>query len=298
MKMKNWWLLVVMFIVASDAYAAIITQTGSWDLSEDIVVTTPLNYAHNEMDSVLFSQFDPALGDLIGVEFLRVSGVSNSRLHARNLSQQLGNFNYSNFHVVGYAAGVGLWYPTLDEKVFFGTGSSGAISLEPLQGWTLVAGGGVDEEGSYMQYYSGEELDLFIGYDTLNMSPRIEVGFNVSNISPDIEALFEINYAYSYAISYVYEPVPEPAPLLGDLNGDGWVGQFDLDIVLSEWGNSAPLTDPRADPSGDGFVGQFDLDYILADWGEGTMPTAPVPEPATLSLLALGSLALVRPWRR
>ena len=87
--------------------------------------------------------------------------------------------------------------------------------------------------------------------------------------------------------------VPEPN-IAGDLDGDGFVGQTDLNIVLGEWGNSAPLTDPRADNSGDGFVGQLDLSLILDWWGQGTPPTNPVPEPATLSLLALGSLGLLR----
>ena len=81
----------------------------------------------------------------------------------------------------------------------------------------------------------------------------------------------------------------------GDLNADGFVGQSDLDIVLAQWGNRGwDITDSRADPSGDNFVGQTDLDYVLGDWGQGTPPTAPAPEPATLSLLALGGLALAR----
>jgi hypothetical protein len=62
-----------------------------------------------------------------------------------------------------------------------------------------------------------------------------------------------------------------PAASWGDLNGDDFVGQVDLDIVLSQWGKGGegnPITDPRADPTGDGFVGQADLDTVLACWGE------------------------------
>ena len=81
----------------------------------------------------------------------------------------------------------------------------------------------------------------------------------------------------------------------GDLNEDGFVGQSDLDIVLAMWGNSGPdITDLRADVNTDNFVGQTDLDYVLADWGQGTPPGSPVPEPVTLSLLALGAAAVLR----
>lgn len=79
---------------------------------------------------------------------------------------------------------------------------------------------------------------------------------------------------------------------LGDLDDNGFVGQDDLDIVLGAWGTSPP-SDTRADPSGDNFVGQDDLDTVLGDWGQGTPPPS-VPEPAILSLLALGVLATMR----
>ena len=87
------------------------------------------------------------------------------------------------------------------------------------------------------------------------------------------------------------------AGLLGDRDGDGFVGQADLDIVLGGWGQTVPPADPRADPDGDVFVGQADLDTVLGDWGKGTPPAA-VPDPATVTLLGLGALAVVRRKRR
>jgi len=57
-------------------------------------------------------------------------------------------------------------------------------------------------------------------------------------------------------------------PIPGDLDGNGWVGQSDLDLVLDNWGTSPP-SDERADPSGDGLVGQADLDIVLDNWGQG-----------------------------
>ena len=96
------------------------------------------------------------------------------------------------------------------------------------------------------------------------------------------------------------EPTEESQPiseLLGDLNEDGWVGQGDLDIVLAMWGKSgADITDVRADANEDAFSGQTDLDYVLATWGQDTLPA--VPEPATLSLLTLGGLAVLRRKRK
>ncbi len=85
----------------------------------------------------------------------------------------------------------------------------------------------------------------------------------------------------------------------GDLNGDGFVGLDDLDIILGAWNQNVPPADPAADPSGDGFVGLDDLDVVLNNWNAGTPPTASiVPEPTNFALLGLGSLAALKHRRR
>ena len=53
-----------------------------------------------------------------------------------------------------------------------------------------------------------------------------------------------------------------------------------------------------ADGNGNGFVSQHDLDLVLSNWGHGTPPPPSIPEPLTLSLLGLGSLAVMRRRRR
>ena len=90
--------------------------------------------------------------------------------------------------------------------------------------------------------------------------------------------------------------VSQAPGLRGDLDGNGFVGQSDLGFVLDWWGQTVTAGNPlMGDPSGDGLVSQADLDTVLGDWGEGTLP---VPEPATLSVLGLGALALMRRKRK
>jgi hypothetical protein len=89
-------------------------------------------------------------------------------------------------------------------------------------------------------------------------------------------------------------PVGGPA-LDGDLNSDGFVGIADLNIVLGNWNLNVPPADPAADPSGDNFVGIADLNVVLGNWNAGSPPSATaVPEPATLTLLCFGGLAMLR----
>ena len=97
---------------------------------------------------------------------------------------------------------------------------------------------------------------------------------------------------FAIALDTLYTPsISIPA---GDLNGDGFVGIDDLNIVLGNWNqNVNPGSEPEGDPSGDGFVGIDDLNVVLGNWNAGSTP-AVVPEPGTLTLLMLCGLTTLR----
>ncbi len=86
--------------------------------------------------------------------------------------------------------------------------------------------------------------------------------------------------------------------LAGDLDGDGFVGITDLNIVLGNWNQTVPPGNPSADVNGDGFVGLVDLNAVLGNWNAGApLPpggAASVPEPTTFAILGLMSLATLK----
>lgn len=78
----------------------------------------------------------------------------------------------------------------------------------------------------------------------------------------------------------------------GDLNGDGFVGVEDLDILLANWGTEGVPGDPTpGDANADGLINNADLQLLLANWGSGEAPQGSVvPEPS--SALALGGIVI------
>ncbi len=99
-------------------------------------------------------------------------------------------------------------------------------------------------------------------------------------------------------------PAFGPPPLIiGDIDGDGFVGINDLNILLANWN----MTVPRGDTSqgdlagnGDAFVGIDDLNVLLGNWNAGSSPPSEllanlVPEPmSATALLSLSWFALRR----
>ncbi|MEZ6192782.1 MAG: hypothetical protein R3C45_16030 [Phycisphaerales bacterium] len=102
---------------------------------------------------------------------------------------------------------------------------------------------------------------------------------------------------YQIILDYTSGTVTLQTTLPGDLDGDGFVGIADLNLVLGNWNLNVPPGDPLADPSGDGFVGIADLNVVLGNWNGDFPPAtgaAAIPEPGMVGLVGLGVATLAR----
>ena len=83
----------------------------------------------------------------------------------------------------------------------------------------------------------------------------------------------------------------------GDLNGDGFVGLDDLDMIILTWNQTVTEPNNQADANGDGYVGLDDLDILLGNWNTGIPPedsAAIIPEPATVGVILSVGLCWLR----
>ncbi|GAB4188281.1 MAG: hypothetical protein Kow00105_02930 [Phycisphaeraceae bacterium] len=144
------------------------------------------------------------------------------------------------------------------------------------------------------------DVNLMLGFspvigDTFEI---ITAGFGVAGTFSNVNLPTIPFSTVGLGVTYTANSVLINAGLLGDLDGDGFVGISDLNIILGNWnGNVDAGVWLQGDPSGDGFVGIEDLNVVLGNWNAGTPPTInaldSVPEPAVLTLFGIGCPALL-----
>jgi len=173
--------------------------------------------------------------------------------------------------------------------------TSGNIAFE-----AVLAGAGVDANNNESIWATGtngklslvvREGELGVGRTVNMVNGRTGEDGRATSLNNAGQLTFELSFTDGSEGIFIAN-----LGLPGDLNGDGFVGINDLNIVLGNWNQNVPPADQLADPSGDGFVGIDDLNAVLGNWNAGTPPTesANIPEPASVSLLVLGTVLLMR----
>ena len=151
-------------------------------------------------------------------------------------------------------------------------------SLSFADGWDLAI---VDAGGTPA---IGSKYDLFTY--TVDSSPSLAADIIASPAGWPTPRVFQNTGAKTIYVQF---------GLLGDTNNDWVVDAADYITVKQNFGMTSGATWSMGNFDGDGNVDWDDLQIVMANFGTRSIGGAPAtPEPATLGLLAIGALALLR----
>ncbi len=174
----------------------------------------------------------------------------------------------------------------------------------------------IDSRGYYIDYTAA--VGIGSGQVVLNVTLGGDVNGDGLLNSLDFDAIYSVIFnRHGGGVQ------PYPSYLSADVNGDGVVNQLDVTYelnhyfrtsygdanldhatdfgdfqsLLNHWqASGAAIGWAQADFNGDGVVDFLDFQILLNYWNPGGWNYAPsqTPEPASLSLILLGGLALLR----
>jgi hypothetical protein len=144
-----------------------------------------------------------------------------------------------------------------------------------------------------------------LGWNPVSTSTIVLRSLDLTNVNGDYliptlqDGKFNVAVRDDTLVDYARLDLTFGAAPTGDLNGDGFFGIADLNIVLGNWNQNVTPFDPlMGDPSGDGLVGIEDLNFVLGNWNAGVPPaaggTVVIPEPGALGMMMVVGVAGLR----
>jgi hypothetical protein len=161
-------------------------------------------------------------------------------------------------------------------------------------GWVAAQAADPDFISTYAQNNPTREdiAESFLPY----LAVRYRAERISTSLADTITATIPNRIAYFDDQGFNMFPIFEPQTP-GDTNGDGIVDDSDITNLVAQFGG--PPDGESADFNGDNFVDLADFAVLRGNLGFGAEPPAPddafgagIPEPATMTLLALGALSL------
>ncbi len=133
-------------------------------------------------------------------------------------------------------------------------------------------------------FSSGLSINLGPAFNTAITNPQIALEFAVADGDP-----FGIPDG---TILDGFVQIVSSLPLMPDVNMDGYVDIFDVNLISDNWGSVGLPGTVAGDATNDGIVDIFDINLVSASWNEPPL-ALPVPEPASIALLLGAALGLV-----